>query len=490
MAYLMGLEPPRLYGARILELGCATGNNLLPMAEGYPDARFIGIDYSVKQIDTGRARVAASGLKNLELIQRSIGDITDADGKFDYIVAHGVYSWIPKDMQEALLRVCSRNLSDNGVAYISYNTLPGWSLAGLVRDIMQFHTHNMAEADKIPHARAILEFFSKYSPADTPYGQLLRDTSSRLSKFQDYYLAHEYLEVDNEAIHFHEFVDRIRKHDLEYLSEVDIGSTLPNFLEPDVLSVIGKLAKDYIEYEQYLDFLRARTFRQSLVVHAKAPINRQVAAERIATLHVFPTFTSLIPLNKILADEHWVRFSTFSGQHVESKDPMFKSVVRFIAEALPRTLSVEEVIAGVPRIETPMSVADLRGAILMRIFEAFSGGIVRLAMDPPLVEYDLIDERPKASAAARAEATFGKVVTVKGHQGSTLDHMHLKILTMLDGTRTKKDLVRELFESHRSGEFKFNDGTSAMPDVIIRSKLLELIDTILRDVRSAGLLRR
>lgn len=489
MAYLMGLEPPRLYDARILELGCATGNNLLAMAEGYPDAKFIGIDYSARQIETGRARVAASGLKNLELLHCSIGDITGADGKFDYIIAHGVYSWIPKDMQDALLRVCSNNLSDQGVAYISYNTLPGWSLAGLVRDVMQFHTRNMTEAEKIPHARAILEFLSKYSPADTPYGQILRETASRLSKLQDYYLAHEYLEVDNEAVHFHEFVDRIRKHDLDYLAEVEIGSMLPNFLEPDVLSILGKLSKDFVEYEQYLDFLRARTFRQSLIIHSNAPVVRQVGTARIAPLSIFATFSSVVPMNEILADDTPVRFTTIGGQAVESNDPIFKSVMRFVAEALPVTLKVEEVIAGVPRINTQMSDIEWRETILMRIFEGFSGGIVRLVIDPPLGDYSVIDERPKASLAARAEAKFGTVVTVKGHLGSTMDHIHLAVLVLLDGMRTKKDIVQVLFESHRRGEYKFNDGTSGLPDALIRSKLSELVDVVLRDVRNAGLLR-
>jgi methyltransferase-like protein/ubiquinone/menaquinone biosynthesis C-methylase UbiE len=489
MAYLMGLEPPSLYNARVLELGCATGNNLLPMAEGYPDATFVGIDYSVKQIETGRARIAASGLKNLELEHRSISDITDADGKFDYIIAHGVYSWIPKGMQDALLRVCSRNLADNGVAYISYNTLPGWSLTGLVRDVMLFHTRNLPEAEKTPHARAILEFLSKYSPADTPYGQLLRDTSSRLSKIQDYYLAHEYLEADNEAIHFHTFVDRIRKHDLEYLSDVEIGSTLPNLLPPDVLGILGKLSKDFVEYEQYLDFLRARTFRQSLVVHADAPIVRQVSLDRLASLSIFPTFISSVPMHELQGDDKTVRFSTINGQTVESNDPVFKGLIRFAAEAMPVTVTVEQVIAGVPRIGTPLSEAQWREGILARIFEAFSGGIVRLVRDPPLGDHGTIDERPKASLAARAEASFGQIVTVKGHQGSTMDHFHLAVLALLDGTRTQDDLVQHFLQSHRRGEFKFNDGTSSMPEAIIASKLSELVETVLRDVRSAGLLR-
>ncbi len=489
MAYLMGLKPPSLYGARILELGCATGNNLLAMAEGYPDAHFVGIDYSAKQIATGRTRVAACGLRNLELAHRSIGDITDADGKFDYIIAHGVYSWIPKDMQDALLRVCSRNLVDNGVAYVSYNVLPGWNLAGIVRDVMLFHTRDMPEAEKVPHARAILEFLSKYSPADTPYGQLLRETSTRLSKFQDYYLTHEYLERENEAVQFHEFVNRVHVHGLEYLAEVELSAMLTNFLAPEVVGIIGKLAKNFVEYEQYLDFLRARTFRQSLLVHSTAPINRQIDTERLAPLYVFPTFVSSVAISEFRPDNGLLKLSTIQGQQVETTDPVLKSLLRFLAEMLPMTAKVEDVVAGVPRVDLPFSDGEWRGTLLSRIIEAFSGGLLRLVIDPPLVDYNVIDERPKVSRAARAEAQFGSVVTVKGHQGSTMDHLHLKLLTLMDGTRAKQDFVQALFESHQRGEFKFNDGASSLAPPFIRSKLSDLIDSVLRDLRNAGLLR-
>ena len=196
-----------------------------------------------------------------------------------------------------------------------------------------------------------------------------------------------------------------------------------------------------------------------------------------------------MPLDEILPDDKPIRFSTVSGQSVESQDPTFKSVIRFIAEASPKTLTVEEVIAGVPRGTVQWTETQWRDSILMRLFEAFSGGIVRLVKDPPIGDYDVIEERPKASIAARAEAGFGSVVTVKGHHGSTMDFAHLKVLTLMDGTRTRGDLAQALLECHRRGEFKSADGTSGLADSLIQAKVVALVDKILTDIRSVGLLR-
>src|SRR6266851_5993395 len=131
VAHLFGLTPPDPQTARILELGCASGGNLLPMAELYPQGRFIGIDLSERQIAAGQQAVTAVGLTNLELRQASILDVDASWGQFDYVIAHGVFSWVPEPVQDKILSICHTNLQPNGIAYISYNTLPGWHMRGM-----------------------------------------------------------------------------------------------------------------------------------------------------------------------------------------------------------------------------------------------------------------------------------------------------------------------------------------------------------------------
>src|SRR3954468_17474601 len=75
LATLFGMDPPRPDRCRVLELGCADGGNLLAMAEGLPESEFVGIDLSARHIETGRAAVAALGLRNVTLKQLSITDV-------------------------------------------------------------------------------------------------------------------------------------------------------------------------------------------------------------------------------------------------------------------------------------------------------------------------------------------------------------------------------------------------------------------------------
>src|SRR5690606_10385366 len=136
--------------ARVLELGCAGGGNLLPFALAYPDAKAVGVDLSEVQVKQGRQVVQALGLHNLQLHAMSLTDIGPEFGQFDYIIAHGVVSWVPPEVREAMMRIMRENLAPEGIGYISYNTYPGWKAGDIVRDAMLLHSHSVAdEASKL-----------------------------------------------------------------------------------------------------------------------------------------------------------------------------------------------------------------------------------------------------------------------------------------------------------------------------------------------------
>lgn len=140
VAHLFGHAAPPLNQARVLEIGCAAGGNLLPFAAAHPDAKIVGVDLSSAQVSEGRQVIERLGLRNIELLAMSLTDITPDFGQFDYIITHGVYSWIPAEVREGLMRVCRENLAPAGVAYISYNTYPGWKVSEVVRDALVLGT--------------------------------------------------------------------------------------------------------------------------------------------------------------------------------------------------------------------------------------------------------------------------------------------------------------------------------------------------------------
>jgi len=139
MGTLYGLQPAKITRCRVLELGCAGGMNLLPMAEELPDSNFTGIDLSANQIAEARGIAIELGLDNLDLIHDDIRAIDETWGEFDYIICHGVYSWVSADVRQKILRTCNRNLAPQGIAMISYNTNPGWHFHRMIRDMMLYH---------------------------------------------------------------------------------------------------------------------------------------------------------------------------------------------------------------------------------------------------------------------------------------------------------------------------------------------------------------
>ena len=228
---LFGMTPAPIARCRVLEFGCASGGNLIPMAATLPDAEFVGIDLSPVQIRQGMADIDVLGLSNIRMLATDIMDFGEEFGAFDYIIAHGVYSWVPNEVQERMLAICARQLSPSGIAYISYNTLPGWRMRAVVRDAMTYHTRRLVDpVQRVAQSRAMLEFLAEAlqeEPGDTAaYGSMLRQEAEELRKREDYYILHDHLEAVNEPLYFHQFMERAARHDLNYLGEADFVTML------------------------------------------------------------------------------------------------------------------------------------------------------------------------------------------------------------------------------------------------------------------------
>ena len=256
MAKLFGLSPQLPSQAHVLELGCSAGGNLIPLAARYPPASFLGLDLSATQVELGQRTIQELGLKNIEIRQQSVTYMTKAKQPFDYIICHGVYSWVPADVQDAILRVCHENLAEQGVAYISYNTYPGWKMREVVRDVMMYHTRALAQPQqKLEQARAILKFSEEVSDANTAFGKMLREEAAVVAKAPDYYLFHDHLETENRPCYFRDFIDHAQRHELGFLGEAQLSDMAPQRFGAKVFETLQKLsAGNILATEQYMDF--------------------------------------------------------------------------------------------------------------------------------------------------------------------------------------------------------------------------------------------
>ena len=300
-ATLLGITPPPCENARVLEIGCSFGGNLIPFAVNNKNAKVVGIDLSGEQIRRGQEIVKEMGLTNLELIH---GDICEfkSDEKFDYIIAHGVFSWVPDFVKEAILKVVRENLSANGVAFISYNVYPGWKVKDIVRDIMLLAAKDKESMqERLKAAKEALLVYKEYLltrdeeiyEGKIPLKMLLFVTEHVLSK-DDFYIAHEFLEYTNDPFYFKDFNAMLAKNDLTYLCEY----TLDDIFTPDVGTAVvdeykNNKFKDRIDLEQFMDMISNKVFRQSLIVHSKtyeSIANKQIGPSDINKIHVVADF--------------------------------------------------------------------------------------------------------------------------------------------------------------------------------------------------------
>ena len=300
-ATLLGINPPPCKNAKVLEIGCSFGGNLIPFAVNNENARVVGIDLSGEQIRRGQEIVKEIGLQNLELIH---GDICEfkSDEKFDYIIAHGVFSWVPDFVKDAILRVVRENLSQNGVAFISYNVYPGWKVKDIIRDIMLLAAKDKdSTEERLKAAKEALLVYkdflltkdNEYYEKKIPAKMLMHWVEEVLSK-SDFYIAHEFLEDINDPFYFKDFNSMLVKNGLTYLCEY----TLEDIFVPDLgISSVDDYKndkfKDRIDLEQFMDIVNNKVFRQSLIVHSEAYekiANKQIGPSDVNKIHVVDDF--------------------------------------------------------------------------------------------------------------------------------------------------------------------------------------------------------
>ena len=275
-AALVGVSAPNPKTARVLELGATYGGNIISQALFNPDATFVGIELSQEQVEKGNEVIANAGLTNVSLVQSDIASIGSEIGTFDYIIAHGVYSWVDDGVKDALLRLIDEHLAEDGIAYISYNTYPGWHTMEEVRQLMMFSNRDKAQfnhKEKVLHGKTIGSIVGsqilKYDNLKERNSKFLGALRSVMQK-DEYYVGHDHLEPNNDPVYFYQFNDHLEAHNLAYLCDADLTLSMVRSFDADIADTLDKLAlNDHVAQEQYLDFMLDTTFRKSIICKAK-----------------------------------------------------------------------------------------------------------------------------------------------------------------------------------------------------------------------------
>jgi len=502
LATLLGMNPPPVAHCRVLELGCASGGNLIPMAYGLPESEFVGIDLSACQVAEGQAMLAAVGAQNVTLKHMDILDV-DADlGQFDYIIAHGVYSWVPRAVQEKVLEICRKNLAPNGVAYVSYNTYPGWHMLGAVRTMMLYHTRGVTDpARRAAEARGLVDFLAtSVSSQDGTHTGFMNAYLNYVKEYlfpkEDAFLLHDELSDVNEPLYFYQFAGRATRHGLRYLADAEFQTMLASNLTPEVAEALRHMAKDTITLEQYIDFIRNRTFRQSLLCHQEVKLKVDLGPQRLADFYVASSAKAESPQPDIhsAAVE---KFEASDGAVLATDHPVTKSAMLCLAEVWPKSVPFKILLATArARLggDLPEGGRDAQvlAANLLRAY-SYSGTLVELQLYAPQFVLE-VSERPVASPVARFQAKRRHKVTNLRHEPRTLGEVSRHLLPYLDGSRDRRGLLSLMHQWAAEGIIQVGPSEEQAQDTEPESEpdresaLARLLESNLRPLAGAALL--
>jgi cyclopropane fatty-acyl-phospholipid synthase-like methyltransferase len=413
MARLAGLDPPAVETCRVLEIGASEGENLTGMAVVLPSAEFLGIELAEVPVARGQKTIADLALGNVRLRQMNLLDVDEGLGKFDYIIVHGMYSWTPPVVRDKILAVARAHLTAQGVAFVSYNTLPAGHVRKMMREMMLYHIGGETDPGaRLEKARELLRLLQMGRPEASALETAVAAQATELLGRTDSALYHDDLSEVYEPVYFHEFAAHAARHNLQYMGEASLPDSMPRNLKAEAIERIREIAgDDRLAGQQYFDFARTKKFRQTLLCHAENTLSEGNAEGCYASAGAL--------------EREDGAFVSSADTRMSTKHPAPVAYMRRLIGLWPCSERVSPDDAALALELYRVGMIELHGF----------AGVARKA-----------GERPSVSRFARYQAARGDSrVTTLGHRTLQLsDEESKKSVILMDGSRDRAELAREM----------------------------------------------
>jgi methyltransferase-like protein len=442
MATLFGLQPAPPEKCRVLEIACADGGNIIPMACELPGSSFRGFDLARTVVENGQRLIADLELSNIRIDQMDLMDAGPELGEFDYIIAHGLYSWVPEPVRDKLMSVTKSLLAPQGVAYISFNALPGCRIREMFREMLLIHLRDVTDPkERIKQAREFLDCLKQSKERSGDMGNFLRIEAEFLLEQGPVVLFHDELGEVYHPVFVHDFAAHAGRFGLQFLAEASFPEMQARKFPQDVLDRAEQWSGgDRVMRELYYDFLRGRVFRRTLLCHDNVQVADELIEDRIAGFYVASQakpVSSTPNLKEGVTEE----FAGIRGATAKTGHPLAKAALLLLGRTWPQSLSFDELVTSAARLigEKPDPESMIR-----ILFGTFAAGLVELHALPPRCVAKP-GRFPATTALARLQAQQGKRITTLRHTTVEADgELERHLLTLLDGTRDFPELVHEL----------------------------------------------
>jgi len=486
IATILGMRPAPVERCRVLELACGDGANLISMAHGLPGSEFVGLDIASREIGAGARMIADLGLRNIRLAVVDLMEFRADGAPFDFIIAHGLYSWAPTPVRDRVLAIFEENLAPNGVAYLSYNAYPGCHIRDVARRMMMYHVRSIPDPQvKIEQGRALLQFLagSKDEPLDV-YRTILAGEHKMAVTRSDGGFYHDDLNPFNQPFYLHEVLEQAAKRNLQFLGEADFSEMHPKGFTPEVQHVLQQMDDDPVMREQYLDFLTGRCFRSTLLCRGEVPLDHQARASTLRGFHASFEGGPILAASDIASTDS-ATFQNRKGNSIQTDHPILKAALSRLSGCWPRALRFEDLLPSrdLARGESAVDRDAEEGAaqLCVLLLSCYAAGVVELhSWAPPLATE--ISERPVASPLARYQCEHEKRLTTLWHRALDLDtDLARQLVVLLDGTRTHSALAEALTALVQSGKTRLVEGEKCLADAeLVRGKIEDMLPDMLK----------
>ncbi len=497
-AWLRGLAAAHPARARILEIGCAEGANIVPLAYHYEDAQIVGLDSGKRHIEEAERAKYELGLDNLRLVCASIADEGAVEGEFDYILCHGVLSWVGEPIRDAIFRTIRDHLAPRGIAYVSYNVVPGWKMRGLVREVLMARTRGIeSPREKLTQARNLLRMLATSPPHDMPYSRYMAEEARSTLQHGDAYIAHEYLCEHNAAFLYGDIVRLAERFGLRFFAEHSpVGHPA---IEARVRETVAGITEDPIESEELADVLHGRAFRATAFVRSDVELeDPESTIDQL--LDVAGIVTEVRPLGRrpSLTDGETEEFADASGVTVAVKHPVLKAALVVLAQNYPRATRLADLegqavallqsrrVLTLDRVLKPDEQRALREDVLRLV----GLGHLNLRLTQPAMA-DAAGPRPRVSTLTRYEARRGPCLSSIFHEPVFFDEASRYLVGLMDGSLDHEGLVAALLATLEEHEIQVRDEAGEpMTGEAETKAMTTFLERTLRILEAHGLLER
>ncbi len=443
LARLLGLEPANVETCRVLGLGCASAGHLIPMAHRLPQATFVGLDISPEEIELGTGRIRALELENIRLITANLANLAAWQGPFDYIVAHGLYSWLPAALQPHLLQGIRQALSPHGVAFVSWNTLPGWSKRAPVHELVKgFVDAEASPQERVRQGRAFAAVLADQVPRDdSTYSRMVHEELDSLAKSHDGFFLGDVAVAHMEPLRYDQFNQRAREAGLQILCDAEgLNPTITGPTHPQVRRAIEQFGDDLVKVECFLDAVTGRAFRSTLVVRDDAPVAGGPLPQAMGAVRYS---SDLAPPEQFTPGQPALFSSPWGGQ-ARIDMPLLQMLLHALSERHPQRLTLSEIVHDIGLLLGRALPDEMVPQLAMALRMCVGSDLVQVhTRDLPTRPEQ--SDQPKICPVTRVLAASNAIrVPTDTHRAFPITDLDRALLPLLDGTQTAASLAEQL----------------------------------------------